>query len=71
MKKPYKLAQTILQSTVDKNGFNSIDLVYNDMHMGYCNKEQKPALGVMEINYCKEGHCECLFGAYKRAFSYE
>lgn len=101
MKNPYKLAQNILQSAVDKNGFNSIDLygasvlekgdgdtcdiyhlenesgvgvitlyqafpgielVYNDMHMGYCNKEQKPALGVMEINYCKEGRCECLFG---------
>lgn len=39
-----------------------IELVYNDMHMAYCNKEQKPADDVMEINYCKEGRCECLFG---------
>ncbi len=23
--------------------FPGIDLVYNDMHMEYCNKEQKPA----------------------------
>ena len=42
--------------------FPGIELVYNDMHMAYCNKKQKPASGVMEINYCKEGRCECLFG---------
>lgn len=42
--------------------FPGIELVYNDMHMEYCNKEQKPAGSVMEINYCKEGRCECLFG---------
>ena len=42
--------------------FPGIELVYNDMHMEYCNKEQKPASGVIEINYCKEGRCECLFG---------
>ena len=34
--------------------FPGIDLVYNDMHMEYCNKEQKPASSVMEINYCME-----------------
>ena len=36
-------------------------LVYNDIHMEYCNKEQKPASSVMEINYCMEGRCECVF----------
>ena len=41
--------------------FCGIDLVYNDMHMEYCNKHQAPASGVMEINYCKEGRSECLF----------
>ena len=35
--------------------FPGIDLVYNDIHMEYCNKEQKPASSVMEINYCMEG----------------
>lgn len=42
--------------------FPGIELVYNDMHMAYCNKNQRPAPHVMEINYCKEGRCECLFG---------
>lgn len=42
--------------------FPGIELVYNDMHMTYCNKHQKPASHVMEINYCKEGRCECRFG---------
>ena len=41
--------------------FPGIDLVYNDMHMEHCNKEQKPASSVMEINYCMEGRCECVF----------
>ena len=43
--------------------FPGIELVYNDMHMAYCNKNQQPAPNVMEINYCKEGRSECLFGA--------
>ena len=34
--------------------FPGIELVYNDMHMAYCNKHQQPAANVMEINYCKE-----------------
>ena len=42
--------------------FPGIELVYNDMHMAYCNRQQEPAVGVMEINYCREGRCECLFG---------
>ena len=42
--------------------FPGIELVYNDMHMAYCNKHQRPAPHVMEINYCEEGRCECLFG---------
>ena len=42
--------------------FPGMELVYNDMHMAYCNKQQRPAPHVMEINYCREGRCECLFG---------
>lgn len=42
--------------------FPGIELVYNDMHMAYCNRQQQPASAVMEINYCKEGRSECLFG---------
>lgn len=48
--------------------FPGIELVYNDMHMAYCNKHQQPAPHVMEINYCKEGRCECLFR--KRQYCY-
>lgn len=42
--------------------FPGIELVYNDMHMEYCNRDQKAASEVMEMNYCREGRCECLFG---------
>lgn len=42
--------------------FPGIELVYNDMHMEYCNKNQNTASDVMEINYCREGRSECLFG---------
>ena len=30
--------------------FPGIELVYNDMHMAYCNKNQQPAAHIMEIN---------------------
>lgn len=42
--------------------FPGMELVYNDMHMEYCNKIQNPCSGVIEINYCREGRCECAFG---------
>lgn len=48
--------------------FPGIELVYNDMHMEYCNKQQQPASNVMEINYCKEGRCECLFGEHEYCY---
>lgn len=48
--------------------FPGIELVYNDMHMAYCNKEQKPASDVMEINYCREGRSECLFGEHEYCY---
>ncbi len=48
--------------------FPGIELVYNDMHMAYCNKEQKPAQEVMEINYCREGRSECLFGEHEYCY---
>lgn len=48
--------------------FPGIELVYNDMHMGYCNKNQKPTSDVIEINYCKEGRSECLFGEHQYCY---
>ena len=42
--------------------FPGMELVYNDMHMEYCNKTQMPRSGIIEINYCREGRCECAFG---------
>lgn len=42
--------------------FPGMELVYNDMHMEYCNREQQPRPNVMEINYCREGRVECIFG---------
>lgn len=48
--------------------FPGVELVYNDMHMAYCNKNQAPAPGVMEINYCREGRCECLFGQHRYCY---
>lgn len=43
--------------------FPGIELVYNDMRLGYCTPEQKAAADVLEINYCQQGRCECSFGA--------
>lgn len=48
--------------------FPGIELVYNDMHMEYCNKNQQPAPHIMEINYCKEGRCECLFRGHQYCY---
>lgn len=42
--------------------FPGMELIYNDMHMEYCNKMQNPHTGMIEINYCREGRCECSFG---------
>ena len=48
--------------------FPGMELVYNDMHMEYCNKMQSPRPGFIEINYCREGRCECAFG--ERSYCY-
>ena len=48
--------------------FPGMELVYNDMHMEYCSKTQNPKEGVIEINYCKEGRCECSFGEYSYCY---
>ncbi len=48
--------------------FPGIELVYNDMHMAYCNQHQEPAPHVVEINYCKEGRSECLFGDHQYCY---
>lgn len=48
--------------------FPGIELVYNDMHMAYCNQNQKPASDILEINYCIEGRSECLFGEHQYCY---
>lgn len=48
--------------------FPGIEFIYNDMHMEYCNKKQDTRSGVIEINYCREGRCECDFG--KQSYCY-
>ena len=48
--------------------FPGIELVYNDMHMAYCNKDQQPAPHIMELNYCKEGRSECLFRRHQYCY---
>ena len=48
--------------------FPGVELVYNDIHMAYCNKNQQPAPHIMEINYCKEGRSECLFKRHQYCY---
>ena len=55
-------------SVTSYNVFPGIELIYNDMHMSYCNRHQQPAANVMEINYCKEGRSECLFGGQRYCY---
>lgn len=43
--------------------FQGIELVYNDMHMGYCNCLQRKVSRVIEINHCRQGRYECVFGS--------
>lgn len=35
--------------------FSGIELYYNDMHMAYCNKEQKTVPNQIKINHCRMG----------------
>ena len=48
--------------------FPGMELIYNDMHMEYCSKNQNPRNGVIEINYCREGRCECMFGEHSYCY---
>ncbi len=48
--------------------FPGVDLIYNDMHMLCCNKNQSPMPRVMEINYCAQGRCECLFAGQRYCY---
>lgn len=48
--------------------FPGMELVYNDMHMEYCSKTQSPRPGLIEINYCREGRCECTFGEHSYCY---
>lgn len=42
--------------------FSGIKAAFNDIHMGYCNKEQSGSRNVIEINHCMEGRYECSVG---------
>lgn len=42
---------------------SGIQVVYNDIHMAYCNKNQKATTNVIEINHCREGRYECNLGS--------
>ncbi len=42
--------------------FPGIELVYNDIHMTYCNQSQTGLKNTIEINHCREGRYECSFG---------
>lgn len=48
--------------------FPGMELIFNDMHMEYCKKTQSPRSGIIEINYCREGRYECVFG--KQSYCY-
>lgn len=41
--------------------FPGVDVIYNDMHLGYCNKEPQALDRVIEINHCTQGRYECSF----------
>lgn len=44
------------------NVLSGIRVVYNDIHMAYCNKDQDSSPNVIEINHCREGRFECSAG---------
>lgn len=39
-----------------------VRVVYNDLHLAYCNKGRVREPGVIEINHCREGRRECRVG---------
>lgn len=41
--------------------FSGVDVIYNDMHLGYCNKNPHILDRVIEINHCAQGRYECSF----------
>lgn len=42
--------------------FSGIELIYNDIHMEYCNQNPNIMKDSIEINHCKEGRYECSYG---------
>lgn len=44
------------------NVFSGVKAAFNDIHMGYCNKEQQGIKNMIEINHCMEGRYECSAG---------
>lgn len=44
------------------NVLSGIKVVFNDIHMAYCNKNQTKSHNIIEINHCKEGRYECSTG---------
>ena len=42
--------------------FPGAELCYNDMHLAYCQENQRASKNVLEINHCRVGRYECSFG---------
>ena len=42
--------------------FQGIQAAFNDIHMAYCNQQQRTASNMIEINHCTEGRFECSVG---------
>lgn len=53
------------------NVFSGIDVIFNNMHMGYCNKNQPIYEKTIEINHCKQGRYECSFDNQKYCYMSE
>ncbi len=49
-----QIAETIIYAGLRhfRKSFDNMELVYNDIHMEYCNKTQESLPGMIEINVC-------------------
>lgn len=41
--------------------YPGIELMYNDIHLGFCRQNKQARQNIMEINHCREGRFECEF----------
>ncbi|MGL5437655.1 MAG: helix-turn-helix domain-containing protein [Lachnospiraceae bacterium] len=48
--------------------FSGVDVIYNDMHLEYCNKNQQVFENVIEINHCRQGRYECSYDNFKYCY---